>query len=74
MEVVKYENLKGLATNKIESLILENIGIKCLVKRKDNKLLIMCQTYRSCFNIMEKIRYDFDYSVHKKGNYYLLEI
>ena len=74
MEVVKYENLKGLATNKIESLILENIGIKCLVKRKDNKLLIMCQTYKSCFNIMEKIRYDFDYSVHKKGNYYLLEI
>jgi len=74
MEVVKYENLKGLATNKIESLILENIGIKCLVKRTDNKLLIMCQTYRSCFNIMEKIRYDFDYSVHKKGNYYLLEI
>lgn len=74
MEVVKYENLKGLATNKIESLILENIGIKCLVKRTDDKLLIMCQTYRSCFNIMEKIRYDFDYSVHKKGNYYLLEI
>jgi len=74
MEVVKYENLKGLSTNKIESLILENIGIKCLVKRTDNKLLIMCQTYRSCFNIMEKIRYDFDYSVHKKGNYYLLEI
>jgi len=74
MEVVKYENLKGLATNKIESLILENIGIKCLVKRTDNKLLIVCQTYRSCFNIMEKIRYDFDYSVHKKGNYYLLEI
>lgn len=74
MEVVKYENLKGLATNKIESLILENIGIKCLVKRTDNKLLIMCQTYKSCFNIMEKIRYDFDYSVHKKGNYYLLEI
>ena len=74
MEVVKYENLKGLATNKIESLILEDIGIKCLVKRTDNKLLIMCQTYKSCFNIMEKIRYDFDYSVHKKGNYYLLEI
>ena len=74
MEVIKYENLKGLATNKIELLILENIGIKCLVKRIDNKLLIMCQTYRSCFNIMEKIRYDFDYSVHKKGNYYLLEI
>ena len=74
MKVVRYENLKGLATNKIESLILENIGIKCLVKRTDNKLLIMCQNYRSCFNIMEKIRYDFDYSVHKKGNYYLLEI
>lgn len=74
MEVVKYENFKGLATSEIESIILENIGIKCLVKRTDNKLLIMCQTYRSCFNIMEKIRYDFDYSVHKKGNYYLLEI
>lgn len=74
MGIVKYENLKGLSTNKIESIILENIGVKCIVKRTDNKLLIMCQSYRGCFNIMEKIRYDFDYSVHKKGNYYLLEI
>lgn len=74
MKLIKYESLKGLETNKIESLILEDIGIKCLVKRNENKLLIICQTYRSCFNIMEKIRYDFDYSVHKKGSYYLLEI
>jgi len=74
VKVVKYESLKGLATDKIELLILENIGIKCVVKKTDNKLLIICQTYRSCFNIMEKIRYEFDYSVHKKGNYYLLEI
>tara|TARA_R110000782_G_C14485302_1_gene376567 strand:- start:191 stop:415 length:225 start_codon:yes stop_codon:yes gene_type:complete len=74
MKIIKYEDIKGLATNKIEMLILDNIGVKCLIKRSDNKLLIMCQSYRSCFNIMEKIRYDFDYSVHKKGNYYLLEI
>jgi hypothetical protein len=73
-QLVKIEKVKELAPKKIEVLILEHTGIKVLAKKENGKLYLICSAHRSCYNIMEKLRYDFDFSVHKKGNYYLLEI
>lgn len=72
--IVRYSHLSLLAPNEIETLVLDTLGIKATVKRANGKTLIMVEHYNSCFEVMKKLRFDFDYSVHKKGKKYIFEI
>lgn len=68
------KELLKVRPEELQKHILETLGVKTAVKREWNFMLIMCQHHSSCFMIMERLRFDFDYSVHKRGKQYLIEI
>ena len=63
-----------LAPKEIEVLIIDNLGLKVEVIKKENKTFILLQSYQSCFRLMERLHWDFDFSVHKKDKKYIIEI
>jgi len=67
-------NLLELNKNEIEFLIIENLGLKVEVIKKENKILILLQNNKSCFRLMEKLHYDFNFIVHKQGKKYIIEL
>jgi hypothetical protein len=69
----KNEVLK-LAPAEIEGLIIESLGLKVEVLKKNNKTFIALRSYQSCFRLMERLHWDFDFSVHKKDRKYIIEI
>lgn len=67
--------LEWIAPKAVEEMISNTCGIKAAVKRgEDNRLLICLQHHDSAFEIMRRLRLDFDYSLHKRGKLYLIEL
>ena len=63
-----------LAPKEIEVLIIDNLGLKVEVIKKENKTFILLQSYQSCFRLMERLHWHSDFSVHKKDKKYIIEI
>lgn len=64
---------------KLDSLEIENqvlcvLGLKVSVIKENDRLLIALQSYHSCFRLMERLHWDFDFSVHKKNKHYIIEV
>jgi hypothetical protein len=56
-------------------LHIENTcGIGAEVVFQDRSLRITCKHHHSCFEIMRKLRLDFDYDVEKRGKLYTIVI
>jgi len=72
--ITKRDEILQLAPKKIEVLIVDSLGLKVEVIKKDNKTFILLQSYQSCFRLMERLHWDFDFSVHKKDRKYIIEI
>lgn len=70
----KKNDLLTLTSLEIEEQIINILGLKVSVIKENNRLLIALQSYQSCFRLMERLHYDFDFSVYKKGKNYLVEI
>ena len=70
----KRNEIIQLAPKEIEVLIIDNLGLKVEVIKKENKTFILLQSYQSCFRLMERLHWDFDFSVHKKDKKYIIEI
>lgn len=69
-----YQNALTLKCSDLEKGIEENFGIKTFISKEENKLYIGITHYQSCFTLMTKLRWDFDYSVYKKGDLYIINI
>lgn len=67
-----YGNALRLNNDKLSKEILDNFGIKTIVSRNEDQLFIAMNHYGSCFTLMTKLRWEFDYSVHKKGEVYII--
>jgi len=67
-------NLLSLNTTEIEEIVLSVLGIKTVVKKENERLYIQLQSYQSCFKLMERLHFDFDFSVHKRNRLYIIEI
>lgn len=72
--ITKRNELLKLTSQEIEGLVIESLGLKVEVIKKENSTFILLQSYRGCFQLMEKLHWDFDFSVHKKNNKYIIEI
>lgn len=70
----KKNDILKLAPREIEVLIIDSLGLKVQVLKNENKTFIMLQSYQSCFRLMERLHWDFDFSVHKKNKKYLIEL
>ena len=70
----KRNDLLTLAPVEIEEQIITILGLKVSVVKENNRLLIALQSYQSCFRLMERLHWDFDFSVHKKNKNYIVEI
>lgn len=70
----KRNDLLSLNTTEIEEVVLSILGIKTIVKKENNNLYIQLQSYQSCFILMERLHFDFDFSVHKRDKIYIIEI
>jgi adenylate cyclase class IV len=70
----KKNDLLSLNTIEIEEMVLTILGIKTVVKKENEKLYIQLQSYQSCFKLMERLHFDFDFSVHKRNRIYIIEI
>jgi hypothetical protein len=74
-EIIRnYQKALKLNNEQLQLEILENFGIKSIITRNDNRLYIGVSHYESCFTLMRKLRWDFDYCVHKKGEIYIIDI
>lgn len=71
LEIAK---IKHLQPAKLEQLIEEKIGIGVQVKADGGKLFILCHHHGSCYELMKRMIWDFDYTIHKRGKKYLFEI
>lgn len=69
-----YSNALRLSDESLVKEISEKFGVKAVVSRNDDRLFIGLSHYESCFFLMKKLRWDFDYSVHKKGEIYIIDI
>jgi hypothetical protein len=72
--ITKKNEILKLAPKEIEVLIINSLGLKVEVIKNDNKTFILLQSYQSCFRLMERLHWDFDFSVHKKDKKYIIEI
>jgi hypothetical protein len=72
--VNNYSYALKLTDAELSKEIIENFGIKALITRDKERLYIGVSHHESCFSLMRKLRWDFDYSVHKKGNIYIIDI
>ena len=72
--ITRRNEILQLAPKEIEALIVDNLGLKVEVFKKDDKTFILLQSYQSCFRLMERLHWDFDFSVHKKNRKYIIEI
>lgn len=70
----KRNDLLSLNKTEIEEIVLSVLGIKTVVKKENDNLYIQLQSYQSCFRLMERLRFDFDFSVHKRNKIYIIEI
>ena len=70
----KKNDLLTLDTLEIQNQVLCILGLKVSVIKENNRLLIALQSYQSCFRLMERLHWDFDFSVHKKNKHYIVEI
>lgn len=70
----KKNDLLTLAPLEIEEQIINILGLKVSVIKENNRLFIALQSYQSCFRLMERLHWDFDFSVHKKNKNYIVEI
>ena len=70
----KRNEILQLAPQEIEGLIIDSLELKVEVVKKENSTFILLQSYQSCFRLMERLRWDFDFSVHKKNNKYIIEL
>lgn len=70
----KKNDLLTLAPLEIEEQIIKILGLKVSVIKENNRLLIALQSYQSCFRLIERLHWDFDFSVHKKNKNYIVEI
>jgi hypothetical protein len=74
-EIIRnYKKALKLNNEQLQLEILENFGIKSIITRNENRLYIGVSHYESCFTLMRKLRWDFDYCVHKKGEIYIIDI
>lgn len=74
-EIIRnYQKALKLNNEQLQLEILENFGINAIITRNDNRLYIGVSHYESCFTLMRKLRWDFDYCVHKKGEIYIIDI
>lgn len=76
MELIinNYQNALLFECSDLEKGIEESFGIKTIISKNDDKLYVAITHYQSCFTLMTKLRWDFDYSVHKKVNLYIIDI
>lgn len=72
--LIEYKNTLTLSNKQLESLICNNFGIKTTIDRNDNFFLIMLEHYDSCFTLMRKLRWTFEYEVYKKLDNYIIKI
>jgi len=72
--ITKKNEMLQLAPQEIEGLISESLGLKVEVIKKENSTFIFLQSYQSCFRLIERLHWDFDFSVHKKNKHYIVEI
>ena len=72
--ITKRNEILQLAPQEIEGLIIDSLGLKVEVIKKENTTFILLQSYQSCFRLMERLHWDFDFSVHKKDKKYIIEI
>ena len=63
-----------LAPLEIQEQIGVILGLKVSVIKENNRLFISLLSYQSCFRLMERLHWDFDFSVHKKNKNYIVEI
>ena len=74
-EIIRnYQKALKLNNEQLQLEILENFGIKAIISRNENRMYIGVSHYESCFTLMRKLRWDFDYCVHKKGEIYIIDI
>lgn len=74
-EIIRnYQKALKLNNEQLQLEILENFGIKAIISRNENRMYIGVSHYESCFTLMRKLRWDFDYCVHKKGEIYIIYI
>lgn len=74
-EIIRnYKKALELNNEHLELEILENFGIKTIISRNKNRMYIAVSHYESCFTLMRKLRWNFDYCVHKKGEIYIIDI
>ena len=72
--ITKRNEILQLAPQEIEMLIIDSLGLKVEVIKKYNSTFILLQSYQSCFRLMERLHWGFDFSVHKKNNKYIIEL
>lgn len=73
--IIKNKNiLLSLNEIEMEEVVLSVLGIKTVVKKENENLYIQLQSYQSCFKLMERLHFDFDFSVHKRNKIYIIEI
>jgi hypothetical protein len=70
----KKNDLLLLAPLEIQEQIGFILGLKVSVIKENNKLFISLLSYQSCFRLMERLHWDFDFSVHKRNKHYVVEI
>jgi hypothetical protein len=74
MLITKKNEILQLHPQEIEELIINILGLKVKVFKNKNKTFILLQSYQSCFRLMERLHWDFEFSVHKKNNKYIIEL
>ncbi len=72
--ITNKSDILELASLEIEMLILDELALKVEVIKKENKTFILLQSYQSAFRLIERLHWDFDFSVHKKNKKYIIEI
>lgn len=74
IDIIQYKNTLTLSNKQLESVICDNFGIKTIIYKNDNFLLIMLEHHDSCFTLMRKLRWNFEYGVYKKLDNYIIKI
>jgi len=72
--LIEYKNTLTLSNKQLESVICDNFGIKTTIDRNENFVLIMLEHHDSCFTLMRKLRWTFEYEVYKKLDNYIIKI
>lgn len=70
----KKNKISKLSPEEIEAIIIDNLGIKVKVIKNVNFTFILLDSYKSCFTIMERFHWHFDFTVHKKNNKYIIKL